>query len=142
MRRCFVISVITLLIQLFTVATFAQQATPTQSPSAEGVEGRWTGTMQVPNGGEMEMAVTFKKDKDIYTGSINVGAMPEERAFKSVKVDGDKVQAQAEFETPDRKILVNYNFTLKENTLKGTGEVDFGGQKMAFDISLKRVTEK
>lgn len=142
MRRCFIISIVTLLIQLFTFATFAQQASPTQSPSAEGVEGRWTGTMQIPNGGEMEMAVTFKKDKDIYTGSINVGAMPEERSFKSVKVDGDKVQAQAEFETPDRKIVVNYNFTLKENTLKGTGEVDLGGQKMAFDINLKRVTEK
>jgi hypothetical protein len=59
MRRCFVISICTLLIQLFSIATFAQQASPTQSPSAEGVEGRWTGTMQVPNGGDMEMVVIF-----------------------------------------------------------------------------------
>ena len=142
MRRCFVLSIGTLLIHLFAVATFAQQASPTQSPSAEGVEGRWTGNMQVPNGGEMEMSVIFKKDKDVYTGSINIGAMPEERSFKSVKVDGDKVQAQAEFESPDRKIVVNYIFTLKDNTLKGKGEVDLGGQKMAFDINLKRATEK
>ena len=88
------------------------------------------------------MVVIFKKDKDVYTGTVNIGAMPEERAFKSVKVEGDKVQAQAEFETPDRKIVVNYLFTLKDNTLNGKGEVDLGGQKMAFDINLKRATEK
>ena len=142
MRRCFVISIGTLLIQLFAVATFAQQASPTQSPSAEGVEGRWTGSMQGPNGGEMEMTVILKKDKDVHTGSINIGAMPEETSFKSVKVEGDIVQAQAECDTPDRKIVVNYTFTLKDNTLKGQGVVDLGGQKMAFDINLKRATEK
>ena len=91
-------------------------------------------------GGEMDMAVTFKKDKDVYTGTITM--MQGDRPFKSVKVDGDKVQAQAEFETPNGNVMVNYTFTFKDDTLKGKGEVDFGGQNMAFDISLKRVTEK
>lgn len=140
MRRFFIFSTGTLLIQLIAVATFAQQASQTQSPMAKGVEGRWTGSMQVPNGGEMDMAVSFKKDKDVYTGSITV--MQGERPFKSVKVEGDKVQAQAEFETTNGNIVVNYTFTLKDDTLKGKGEVDFGGQNMVFDINLKRVTEK
>jgi hypothetical protein len=142
MRRFFVFSIGALLIQLIAVATFAQQAAQTQSPPAKGVEGRWTGTMQIPNGGEMEMGVTFKKDKDVYTGSITVSGMPEEKPFKSVKVDGDTVQAQAEFETPNGNITVNYTFTHKDDTLKGKGEVDFGGQKMTFDINLKRAAEK
>ena len=142
MRRFFVFSIGTLLIQLIAVTAFAQQASQTQSSPATGVEGHWTGSMQVPNGGEMEVAVTFKKDKDIYTGSITITAMPGERPFKSVKVDGDKVQAQAEFETPNGNIVVNYTFTLKDDTFKGKGEVDFGGQNMSFDVSLKRAAEK
>jgi len=140
MRRFSVFSIGTLLIQLIAVAAFAQQASQTQSAPAKGVEGSWTGSMQIPNGGEMDMAVTFKKDKDVYTGTITV--MQGDRPFKSVKVDGDKVKAQAEFETPNGNIVVNYTFTLKDDTLKGKGEADFGGQNMAFDISLKRVTEK
>ena len=142
MRRFYVLSIGTLLIQLIALAAFAQQASPTKSSPAEGLEGRWTGSMQVPQGGDMEVAVTFKKDKDVYTGSINITAMSRENPFKSVKVDGDKVQAQAEFETPNGNIVVNYIFTLKDDTLNGKGEVDFGGQKMAFDMNLKRVTEK
>jgi hypothetical protein len=142
MRRFFVLSIGILLIQLIAVATFAQQASQTQSPQTKGVEGHWTGNMQVPNGGDMEVEVIFKKDKDVFTGSITITAMPGERPFKSVKVDGDKVQAQAEFETPNGNIVVNYTFTLKDETLKGKGEVDFGGQHMAFDINLKRVAEK
>ena len=88
------------------------------------------------------MAVTFKKENDVYTGAITVTGMPGDRPFKSVKVDGDKVKAQAEFETPNGNIVINYTFTLKDDTLKGKGEVDFGGQNMSFDVSLKRATEK
>jgi hypothetical protein len=139
MRRLFIF---TLLIQLMAVVTFAQQASQTQSPPAKGVEGNWTGSFQVPNGGEMEMAATFKKDKEVYTGSINVAGTQGDMPFKSVKVDGDKVEAQAEFETPNGNIVVNYTFTLKDDTLNGKGEVDLGGQKMVFDVNLKRAAEK
>jgi autotransporter translocation and assembly factor TamB len=148
MRRFFVFAVGALLIQLIAVTTFAQQSPPTQSAPeaapAKGLEGRWTGSMQIPNAGEMEVTATFKKDKekDVYTGGIIVAGTPGERPFKSVKVDGDAVQAQAEFETPNGSVVVNYNFTLKDGTLKGKGEADLGGQKIPFDIDLKRAAEK
>jgi hypothetical protein len=136
------LSIATILLHLAGATTLAQQATEPQSSQVKGVEGRWTGGMQVPNAGEMEVAVTFKKDKDVYTGSLNVIAMPEERPFKSVKVDGDKVQAQSEFAMPDGNIVVNFTLTLKDDTLSGKGEADLGGQKMTFDINLKRAIEK
>lgn len=142
MRRFIVFSISTLLIQIIAVTTLAYQSAQTQSPSAKGVEGRWMGSMQVPNGGDMEVAVTFKKDKEAYTGSIIIASMQVDRPFKSVKVEGDKVQAQAEFETPNGNIVVNYTFTLQDDTLKGKGEVDFGGQPMTFDMNLKRGAEK
>jgi hypothetical protein len=131
MRRISTFSLATILIQLAAATTFAQQ----------GVEGRWTGSMQVPGASEMETTVTFKKDKDVYTGSILIAGMPEERPFKSVTVDGDTVRAQSEFAMPDGNIVVNFTFALKDDTLKGKGEADLGGQKMAFEINLKRARQ-
>ena len=148
MRRFFVFALSTLLMQLIAVAAFAQQAPPTQPAPADapakGLEGRWKGSMQIASAGDMEVTATFKKDKekDVYTGGIIVAGAPGERPFKSVKVDGDQVQAQAEFETPNGNVVVSYNFTLKDDSLKGKGEADLGGQKIPFDIDLKRAAEK
>ncbi len=91
MRRFFVFSVGLLLIQLIAVAAFAQQASQTAPAPQKGLEGRWTGSITTPNG-DMDMAATFKKDKDAFTGTIT--GMQGDIAFKSVKVDGDKVKAQ------------------------------------------------
>lgn len=142
MRRFLIFSISALLINFIAVAAFAQQTSQTQTAPLTGLEGRWTGNIQVPNGGEVEMAAIFKKDKDVYAGTLTVTGMQGERSFKSVKIDGDTVKAQAEFETPNGNIVVNYTFTLKDDTLKGKGDVDLGGQNMVFDINLKRVTEK
>ncbi len=154
MQRFFVFSICALLLSFIAAPALAQQAPQTPPAPATrvagvtgvadvaDVQGRWTGSFQVPNGGEMEMVATFKKDKDSYTGVITVVGMAGERPLKSVKVDGDQVKAQAEFEMPDGNVVVNYTLTLKDDTLKGKGEVDFGGQKITFDVNLKRATEK
>jgi hypothetical protein len=133
MRRIFIFSITTILIHVLGAAGFAQ--------NAKGPEGRWTGRMQVPNAGDMEVAVSFKKDNDAYTGSLTVIGMSEERPFKSVKVEGDIVQAQSEFAMPDGKVLVNFTFTLKDDALTGKGVVDFGGQSqnIELNINLKRL---
>ena len=133
MRRIFIFSIATILLHTLAATGFAQQA--------KGPEGRWTGRMQVPNAGDMEVAVSFKKDNDAYTGTLTVIGMSEERAFKSVKVQGDTVQAQSEFAMPDGKVVVNFTFTLKDDALTGKGVVDFGGQNqnIELDISLKRL---
>jgi hypothetical protein len=60
--------------------------------------------------------------------------------LKDFKIDGDKVTAKADVETPQGALTINYSFTLAGETMKGQGALDFGGQAMTFEIELKRVS--
>jgi hypothetical protein len=139
MRRLLAFGVGVLLAQFMVVAALAQQASQTQPAQSKGLEGRWTGSIQTPNG-DMAMTATFKKEKDDYTGVMTSerGDMP----LKNIKVEGDKVTTRGEVETPNGNIVINYTFTLKEDTLNGKGELEANGQNFAFDINLKRAAEK
>ena len=59
-------------------------------------------------------------------------------ALKDIKLDGDKVTARTEIETPNGNVVVNYNFVVQGDTLKGKGEAEFGGQTFGFDFDMKR----
>jgi hypothetical protein len=63
-----------------------------------------------------------------------------EITLKDFKIDGDKVTARADVETPQATITINYTFTLAGETMKGQGALDFGGQAVTFDLDLKRVS--
>jgi len=131
MRRSFVFATGILLVQLIALTGLAHQ---------KELAGRWTGTMQTPRG-ENQATATFKKENDTYTGAIT-GMRGDEVTLKNIKVDGDKVTAQAEVETPRGNILLNYSLTLKDDTLKGKAEGDFGGRNITMDINLKRASDK
>jgi hypothetical protein len=60
--------------------------------------------------------------------------------LKDVKVDGNKITAKADVETPQGALTINYNFTLEGDTLNGQGALDIGGQSITFDLALKRVS--
>jgi hypothetical protein len=60
--------------------------------------------------------------------------------LKDIKIDGNKVTAKSDIETPQATITVNYTFTLDGEAMKGELSADFGGQSMAFPITLKRVS--
>lgn len=134
MRRLFIFSasllLATLLAQLIAVMAFAQQ---------KDIVGRWTGTTHSQQG-DRDTTAVFKKDKDAYTGTITgrQGEMP----LTNIKVDGDKVTAQAQIETPQGNIVIKYNFTLKGDALEGKGAVDVNGQNFEFEINLKRAADK
>ena len=144
MQRLFIVSVSIVLAQLIVVAALAQQAPQPQSapPKAAGVEGRWTGTVQTPQG-EKETAVSFKKEGDAFSGTF-LG--PEgDILLKNIKVDSEKVTAKADIETPQGNFVLNFTFTLKDDTLKGKAEiekVEISGQPITFEINLKRATQK
>ena len=101
------------------------------------LEGVWDGTVQAPQG-EQQAKVTLKKNGDNYTGTIT--GLRGEQALKNIKVDGNKMTAISEVESPQGNIVVSYKFAVEGETLKGEGQVDFGGQTYNFAYSLKRTS--
>jgi len=126
MRRA-VVTIAVLLIQI--LAVYGQ--------STDKLAGRWSGTIDSIQGKQNAVA-TFKKEGDGYTGSITGLRPGSEAALKDVKVDGDKVTAKTEVESPQGNIVINYNFVVQGDSLKGKGAVEFGGHTYEFDFDLKR----
>jgi hypothetical protein len=130
MRRSFkVCSVVCAVISLAAFA-FAQQ---------DKLAGRWEGKLQSLQG-ERETSLVIKKEGDTYTGKTPGMRGGAEITLKDFKIDGDKVTAKADVETPQATITINYTFTLAGETMKGQGALDFGGQAVTFDLDLKRVS--
>jgi len=105
--------------------------------SKDKLEGRWAGTVDGIQGKQNAVA-TFKKEGDKYIGSISGLRPGAEAPLKDIKIDGDKVTARTEVESPQGNVVINYDFVLQAETLKGKGSVDFGGQTYTFDFDLKR----
>lgn len=99
--------------------------------------GRWDGKTQSPRG-EQDTTIVFKKEGDAYKGTTTL--MGREVIIKDIKVEGEKLTAKADVETPQATITINYIFTLAGETMKGQGALDFGGQAVTFDMNLKRVS--
>ncbi len=102
------------------------------------LQGRWEGIVQSLQG-ERQVQATFKKETAGYTGTIT--GLRGDLAFKEVKLEGDKVIATAEVESPQGNIVIRYEFTLQGESLKGKAEAEFGGQSFSFNYDLKRVGE-
>jgi len=107
------------------------------SQTPDKLEGRWAGTVDGFQGKQNAVA-TFKKEGDKYTGSISGLRPGSDAILKDIKIDGDKVTAKTEVESPQGNVVVNYAFVVQGDSLKGKGEVDFGGQTYGFDFDLKR----
>lgn len=129
MRRSVIVGATILLIQLLAVSALAQAK----------LEGRWVGKVKSVQG-ERDANATFKKEGDKYTGTISGIRPGQEVALKDIKLDGDKVTAIAEVETPQAAITINYKFTLAGDSLNGQGSLDFSGNAITFDVELKRDT--
>jgi hypothetical protein len=126
MRRALICVSIVLLIQAVGVAQ-----------STDRLEGRWVGTVEGLQGKQAAVA-TFKKEGDKYTGTITGLRPGMEASLKDIKLDGDKVTAKTEIETPQGTVAVTYDFVVQGDTLKGKGEAEFGGQTYGFDFDMKR----
>ena len=113
-------------IQGFALLSFAQ---------ADKLTGRWEGKLSSMQG-ERPATATFKKEGDNYTGSIT--GLRGDTPLKEIKIDGDKITAKAEIETPQGNLVINYTFTLQGDSLKGQGALDFNGNPFTIDVDLKR----
>lgn len=115
------------LLLLFSIPAFAQ----------DQLVGRWDGKTQSPRG-EQDTTIVFKKEGEAYKGTTSL--MGRDVIIKDIKIEGEKLTAKADVETPQATITINYIFTLTGETMKGQGALDFGGQAMTFDMNLKRVS--
>ena len=131
MRRPFIIWGIILLVQLLAGSAYARQ---------DKLAGRWEGTIQMPQG-ERPVTGAFKKEGEAYTGNISGMRPGSEMQLKDIKVDGNKVTAKADIETPQGSFTINFNLTLEGETMKGVGTLDVGGQSLTLDVSMKRAGE-
>lgn len=129
MRRVVIVGAALLLIQFLAVSALAQAK----------LEGRWVGKVKSIQG-ERDANATIKKEGDKYIGSISGMRPGQDMALKDIKLDGDKVTAVAEVETPMATITINYKFTLAGDSLNGQGSLDFSGNAITFDVELKRDT--
>lgn len=102
------------------------------------LQGRWEGTVQSFQG-ERQVQATFKKEGENYTGTIT--GLRGDVPFKEVRVEGSKVTAKAQVDAPQGTIVIDYEFVVQGDNLKGKGEVDFNGQNFTFTYNLKRVSE-
>jgi hypothetical protein len=128
MRRPFIVWGIILLVQLLAISAYAQQ---------DKLAGRWEGQLKAPQG-ERPMMVVFKKEGEAYTGKMPGMQPGSEIQLKDIKVDGNKVTAKADVDTPQGSFTINYSFTLEGEAMNGQAALDLGGQSMTFDIALKR----
>jgi hypothetical protein len=105
---------------------------------ADKLVGKWAGKLQSPQG-ERETAATFTKEGDAVIGTMQGMRPGSENKLTDLKVEGNKVTAKANVETPNGALTINYSFTLDGDNLNGQGALDFNGQPFTFDIQLKRV---
>ncbi|MGH9800640.1 MAG: hypothetical protein ACRD82_09770, partial [Blastocatellia bacterium] len=129
MRRSLIVGAAVLMIQLLAVSALAQAK----------LEGRWVGKVKSIQG-ERDANATIKKEGEGYTGTISGLRPGQDVTLKDIKVEGEKVTAIAEMETPMATIVINYKFTLAGDTLNGQGSLDFSGNAFTFDVELKRDT--
>ncbi|MCI0487253.1 MAG: hypothetical protein L0229_11710 [Blastocatellia bacterium] len=128
MRRPYSILSAILCICLIATASLSQQ---------DRLEGRWAGAVKSIQG-TRPAVVTFKKSGDSYTGAISGLRGDAEVPLSDIKLEGDKLTAKSEVESPQGSFVINYTLMLEGETLKGKGELDLGGQSFGFDIELKR----
>jgi hypothetical protein len=106
---------------------------------ADRLAGRWEGRIASFQGERPTVAI-FKRSGEGYTGRT-LGLRPgAEIQLNDLKLEGDRLTARAEVETPQAALTINYTFKLEGETLRGRGELDFSGQVISFNIELKRVS--
>ena len=131
MRKNLGISGIGVFILLVALPVLAQQ---------DKLTGLWEGTIQGPQGERPTKAI-FKMDGGAWTGKVQGLRPGSETQLKDVKLEGNKVTAKGEVESPQGVLTLNYTFNLEGESLKGQISADIGGQSMSFDVALKRVSK-
>ena len=147
MRRTSRLFILLLLLTLPSPAVWTQDSPgspkaargQTQS-AADPLQGRWTGTVKSPQGGEMPAVIVLRKEAESYSGSIsdfqpNRPMIP----FQTANYDPKQKQLATTFalRLPNRRpTLVNITFVLDGETLRGKTTVRLEGQPPMQPVQL------
>lgn len=108
---------------LFTVSAFAA-----------GIDGKWTASMDTPNG-PMTTTFTFKADGDKLTGTMT-GRQGNEMPIEDGKIDGNNISFVRTMERNGEKMQMKYTGTVSGDELKLKVSTPRGDREM----TAKRTT--
>ena len=104
------------------------------SSIAADVDGKWTGTMNTPNG-DVPINFTFKADGATLNGSTS-GPDGMEIKIANGKVDGDKISFTVTFDFQGMPFSMNYSGAVTKDQIKFIIDI-FG---MPVDLTVKRAS--
>jgi hypothetical protein len=99
---------------------------------AADVDGKWSGTMNTPNG-DIPVGFTFKADGATLNGSTT-GPDGAEIKIADGKVNGDKISFSVTFDFGGMPLTMNYSGVLANDQIKFTIDI-FG---MPVELTVKR----
>jgi hypothetical protein len=113
--------------------------TPAAAPAAPGFEGKWEGSLETPNGNQ-GMYCSLKKGDSGWTGTIT--GMQGDVPLSDLKMNGDTLTGSSVVQTPNGNFTVWYWFTVKENTMNVSAEVNANGQSFPFNFVMTRAKQE
>ena len=100
---------------------------------AADVDGKWTGTMNTPNG-DFPVNFTFKADGAMLTGTTTGPA--GDINIADGKLDGEKISFSVTFDFGGMPLTMKYSGAVAKDQIKFTIDI-FG---MPLDLTVKRVS--
>ena len=99
---------------------------------AADVDGKWTGTMNTPNG-DIPVGFTFQADGATLNGST-MGPDGGEVKIANGKIDGSNISFSITFDFGGMPLVLNYKGVVSKEQIKFT--IDIMG--MPFDLTVKK----
>ncbi|HTA41658.1 MAG TPA: hypothetical protein VK789_04370 [Bryobacteraceae bacterium] len=99
---------------------------------AADVDGKWTGTLNTPNG-DVPVGFMFKADGSMLSGTTT-GPDGMDVKITEGKVDGNNISFNVAFDFGGMPLMLSYKGVLDKDQIKFT--IDFGG--MPFEFTVKK----
>ena len=99
---------------------------------AADVDGKWTGSLDTPNGA-VQISFNFKADGAALTGT-NIGPDGSEIPIQKGKIDGNNISFDVEIDFGGMKFTISYKGVVSPDQIKLTA--DFMG--MPFEFVVKK----
>ncbi len=131
-RRCLGFLVLVLLLSPDPAVFAADKADPT---------GNWEWAIDGGDGNKLEFKASFKLEGGKLTGGVTRKPDGQEAKLEEAKFKEGEISFQYTREINGNKITPKFSGKLKGDEIKGTIELEFGGETRKFDWNAKRVKD-